>query len=216
MSRLSSKVSQDSVEQLVWRAKALPVRVGSLLAPSVMARSSRGARKIHLGCGGNVLDGWANLDMDGPRGVVRFDLNRPLPFPSGSAELVYSEHFVEHVRKDQATALLAECGRVLRPGGVLRVSTPDLAVLVEEYRAGRVGEWSDMQWNPASPCDLINEGMRLWGHLYVWDEAELTAALRRSGFTSVRRVSWHESAHRDLRGLESRPFHGDLILEATR
>ncbi|WP_169744257.1 class I SAM-dependent methyltransferase [Knoellia aerolata] len=182
----------------------------------MMAKSARTASKIHLGCGSNLLDGWANIDIAGPPGVVKFDLLQPLPYPSGAADLVFSEHFIEHVRKDQAARLLAECARFLRPGGVFRVSTPDLSVLVEEYRSGRVSEWADMGWLPESPCDLINEGMRLWGHLYVWDESELTAALVRSGFTSISRVARHESAIPDLRGLECRPFHGDLILEATK
>lgn len=207
---------RDVLDQLCWRAKAVPVRAGSALAPHWMARRAQGATRVHLGCGRNLLDGWANLDMDGPGGVVRFDLNRPLPFPSGSVDHVFSEHFIEHVRLEQATALLTECARILRPGGVLRVSTPDLVRLVDEYRAGRTDEWTDMGWTPETPCDLLNEGMRLWGHLYVFDESRPRAALRDSRFRDIVRVARHESSHEALRGLECRPDHGDLILEATR
>jgi predicted SAM-dependent methyltransferase len=209
-----SRIAKDALEQTVWQLRALPVRAGSLLAPGVMSRRADGARRAHLGCGPHLLEGWANLDMGGPPGVIRFDLNRPLPFPDDSLERVYTEHFVEHVRREQAEALFRECARTLRPDGVLRVSTPDLRVLVTAYLEGRTGDWADMQWTPASPCDLLNEGLRLWGHLYVWDEEQLTASLLANGFSRVQRVRWHESEHEDLRGLESRPDHDDLILEA--
>jgi predicted SAM-dependent methyltransferase len=211
-----SMTAEDTLGQIVWRAKALPVRAGSLAAPTLMVRRARGATRVHLGCGRHLLDGWANLDMDGPRGVVRFNLTRPLPFPSGSVDLVFTEHFVEHIRLDQALALVRECARILRPGGVIRISTPDLRRLVDEYLSGNTDEWSDMGWSPATPCDLVNEGMRLWGHVYLWDQERLAKALIDSGFRDVARLSPHQSDHVALRGLESRPDHGDLILEATR
>jgi len=213
---MTTRMRQDRIEQALWRLKALPVRLGSRVAPRRMARTVAGARRLHLGAGGHVLPGWANLDVGGPQGVTRFDLERPLPFANGSVDLVYTEHFIEHLHKQQALVLLAECARVLRTGGALRISTPDLQVLVDEYQARRTTEWLDMQFAPGSPCDMVNEAMRLWGHLYVWDEQELFSALERAGFTGVRRVSWGRSAHEGLSGLESRPDHGDLIVEALR
>jgi SAM-dependent methyltransferase len=45
-----------------------------------------------------------------------------LPFTSGSFDLVLSHSVIEHV--DSADAYLAECHRVLKPGGVLFLQTP--------------------------------------------------------------------------------------------
>jgi SAM-dependent methyltransferase len=45
-----------------------------------------------------------------------------LPFAEGSFELVLSHSVIEHV--DSAVRYLAECHRVLRPGGVLFLQTP--------------------------------------------------------------------------------------------
>ena len=213
---MTTHVQRDAIAQTLWRLRSIPVRMGSRVAPSLMSRRSRGATLVHLGCGDNVIRGWANLDMSGPAGVTRFDLTRPLPFADQSVDFVYTEHFIEHLHKDQAERLLRECGRILRPGGVLRVSTPDLAVLVREYSKSRVTEWEDLGWTPATPADLLNEGMRLWGHLYVWDEGELRQALVGVGFAHMERMPWHESSQRILRGLETRPDHGDLIIDATR
>ena len=194
----------------------LSFNFGSRVASRWMGRHVSGATRVHLGCGPNLLPGWANLDMDGPKGVTRFDLNRPLPFPASSVDFVFSEHFVEHVRLEQADSLLRECARILRPGGVVRISTPDLRRLVDEYVAGTIHEWDDMGWSPETPCDLLNEGMRMWGHTYVFDEPRLSRALAEAGFGSVTRVVRHDSEYDALRGLETRPEHGDLILEAVR
>lgn len=211
-----SPSAKESVNDLRGRARILAVQVASRVAPRRTARAVAGATRAHLGSGDHLLEGWANLDIGGPEGVVLFDLTRPLPFDTGSLEFVFSEHFIEHVPLERAEAVLAECRRVLRPGGVLRVSTPDLRRLVDEYVAGRSDGWADMGWLPDSPCDLLNEGMRLWGHLYLFDEDKLTSTLRSIGFQTVLRVDRHLSEHPELRGLESRPDHGDLILEARR
>lgn len=175
-----------------------------------------GQTRLHLGCGRNVVPGWANVDAEGGAGVIAWDLRRPLPAADASFDYVFSEHFIEHVTRDEALRLLRECRRVLKPGGVLRTTTPDLRKLVAEYLSGRLDEWRDVAWLPESPCRLLNEGMRLWGHQFVYDEPELRALLAEAGFADVERVAWRESSHEALRGLECRPLHDEIIVEARR
>ena len=54
------------------------------------------------------------------------DAGAALPFATGCAEAVYAEHFLEHLPLAAALGFLAESARVLAPGGVLRLSTPNL------------------------------------------------------------------------------------------
>ncbi|MGH8488241.1 MAG: class I SAM-dependent methyltransferase [Gammaproteobacteria bacterium] len=171
---------------------------------------------MHLGCGSNVLAGWSNIDLAGSRNVVSHNLSRPLPVRSDSIEFIYSEHFIEHISLDRARRLLAECLRVLRPGGIIRLSTPDLRKLIASYQAGSVSAFRDVGWNPATPCQMVNEGMRLWGHAFVYDADELEAVLRAAGFRQMQREGWRTSEHPELRSLECRPFHDELIVEATK
>lgn len=197
-------------------------RIAANGRPALALRTSALAtRRLHLGCGieslghgAKVLAGWTNVDIEGD-GVRTFawDLTEPFPLPDGSIDFIYSEHFIEHVSLAAATALLAECRRVLGRGGIVRLSTPDLRVIAEKYLAGDVREWHDMGWEPATPCDLLNEGLRNWGHCYVYDEPKLVAVLRAAGFVDVVRQRWGRSAHESLTGLETRPDHGDLIVE---
>lgn len=169
--------------------------------------------KLHLGSGARLLPGWANIDIGG-RGTLLWDLRRPLPIASPCVRLVYTEHFIEHIPRADALKLFGHARRVMLPGAVLRVSTPDLRILADDYLNGRVVHMEHGGWYPETPCQMINEGMRLWGHVHMYDEPELVALLTECGFTDIRRVGWGESDYVDLRNLESRPDYGDLIIEA--
>ena len=92
--------------------------------------------------------------------------------------------------------MLRECLRVLRPGGVLRLATPDFARLVELYegRAGPDGapylRWHHRNFSPAKPLHplvVINHDVRAWGHTFLYDEEVLTNALTDAGSIDVGR-----------------------------
>jgi predicted SAM-dependent methyltransferase len=189
----------------------------SRLATDAIARLRiAGHDKLHLACGRNRMPGWANVDLEGPLAVIRLDLTRPLPVASNRMACIYSEHFIEHIEQPAAARLLRECHRVLRPGGVLRLSTPSLAVLVDHYRSGRLDYWADMNWRPQSPAHLLNEGLSLWGHRFVYDAAALEAMLRDAGFTTIEQREWQHSPTAALAGIECRPFHGELIYDCVK
>lgn len=173
----------------------------------------RNADKLHLGAGGNLLPGWANVDLYGP---IPWDLRKPLPVAPRSVRLIYSEHFIEHLTRDEALRLLRDCSRLLLPGGAIRISTPDLKPLVQDYLAGKFGGSPEAGWFPHSPCEMVNDAMRLWGHQFVYDEPELRSMMVEAGFSNVQRVEWGQSDIPELRKLESRPpASDDLIVEAT-
>jgi predicted SAM-dependent methyltransferase len=181
-----------------------------------VSRRLAGQTRLHLACGSNVLEAWANIDYESNGAVIGWDLTEGLPVGSETIERIFCEHFIEHITLEQAQALVAECYRCLRPAGVLRLSTPNLNKVVEEYQLGRTSEWHDVGWSPVTPCRMVNEAFRLWGHQFVYDENELTLLLRQAGFPTVRQAAWRESGIADLRNLECRPFHGEVILEAVK
>lgn len=178
------------------------------------AEKLKGADKLQLGAGNHPLPEWANLDLTG--NSVIWDLTKPLPVAPGSIHFVYSEHFIEHVGRADAQKIIENCRAVMAPGGVIRISTPDLAVLVKDYSAGKLVEMPHGDWFPETPCRMINEGMHLWGHQFVYDEAEIFELLESAGFSKVERVQRHASDHPELRGLETRPDFDDLIVEGAR
>jgi SAM-dependent methyltransferase len=66
--------------------------------------------------------------------VIQHDLARePLPFEDGICAAVYHSHVLEHIPPDAVPAFIAECRRVLVPGGILRVAVPDLEGIARAY-----------------------------------------------------------------------------------
>ena len=169
--------------------------------------------RLHIGCGHNRFPGWLNIGMPGD---INHDLRKPFPIPDGSVRFVYSEHFVEHLTLEEGESVFRECWRVLAPGGVMRISTPDMKALATEYLGGRTSNYTDAYWQPKTPCQMINECHNLWGHRFIYDFEELAALLTACGFRDVRRVDWRKSETADLRDLEKRDSHLDLIVEAVR
>jgi predicted SAM-dependent methyltransferase len=172
--------------------------------------------KLHLGCGQNYLNGWINIDIDSPKADNHFDLRKPMPYPDYSADFIFNEHFIEHVTLYESISFLKECYRVLKLGGVLRISTPDLDWMVEKYMQGNLDEWKDVGWRPGSKCLLLNQGMRMWGHQFVYDFLELCNTLSIASFYKIEKVSWRKSIYKELNMLEFRPYHREIIIEATK
>ena len=89
---------------------------------------------LNIGCGGNYHPSWTNIDIvsTSPH-VVAHDITKGLPYRGGTFDVVYHSHVIEHLTHDEAISLLNECVRVLKPGGTLRIATPDLENLARTY-----------------------------------------------------------------------------------
>jgi predicted SAM-dependent methyltransferase len=167
-------------------------------------------RKLHLG-GGGMRD-WLNSDLfPNHWKLVRLDATRPFPLPDASFSLVFSEHMIEHVPVAGARRMLAECHRVLRPGGRIRLATPDLARVVRIHAAADAATKDYLRWAVAHnrlPADLpadavvINSLFHDHGHQFLYDEPTLAGLLCASGFGEVRRYAPGESDQPELSGLE--------------
>jgi SAM-dependent methyltransferase len=91
---------------------------------------------LNLGCGSCYSDdpAWVNVDLHstGP-GVITHDLYNRLPFRDGEFDAVYHSDVLEHLNKRFVPIFIGECKRVLKPGGILRVATPDLEAICRAY-----------------------------------------------------------------------------------
>ena len=171
-------------------------------------------RKLHIGCGGNRISGWLNTDyLPGSRNVFHLDATRTFPFADGQFDYAFSEHMIEHVSYARGMTMLKECRRVLKPGGKIRISTPDLAFVVGLYSGVQSAtqrayvRWACGELPKVVPADnpafVVNNFVRNWGHTFIYDEATLRSALTEAGFTDIRRCNLQKSEHADFRGLEN-------------
>jgi predicted SAM-dependent methyltransferase len=175
---------------------------------------------VNLGCGYRPMKGWVNVDRArGPEVQVVWNLADGLPFPDSSCSAVFSEHLIEHVTKEDAARLLRECYRVLKVGGVLRVSTPDAELFLRSY-AGDQEFLAHPSFSQEidTPVDRVNYMMREYGlHLWSYDEELLTLMLKRAGFNSIIRQRFDISLHWRMNNIDfaDRAFES-LYLEAVK
>ena len=137
---------------------------------------------------------------------VELDARQPLPFTSGCVDWVYAEHVIEHITLDEAIGWLREVRRVLAPGGVVRLTTPDLGRYARAYveedgaffeehgrRLAELGAGADLSSRRAF---MMNQLFQFYGHRWIYDWDELRHALGQAGFAAgaiARRAFRHGS-----------------------
>ena len=174
------------------------------------------SRKLHVGCGNVKLLGWLNIDVE-PSADLVIDVREGLPFHDNSVGFIYNEHFFEHLTYEEGEKALREFWRCLNKGGVLRIATPDLDVLIQKYNRG----FKNQDWFPAGFEFVKTKGMainmffRWWGHQYLYNEEELTGQLIKVGFQNIKRCELNKSNYPELSNLETRKG-STLILEAVK
>ena len=87
--------------------------------------------KLHLGAGPNILAGWLNTDVE-PKGigVYYLDAGKPFPIQDQAFDYIFNEHLIEHFTYRDGLRVLQECYRVLKPGGAIRIATPDMDKII--------------------------------------------------------------------------------------
>src|SRR5690349_6616355 len=116
------------VTALIQRAFEGPVSLVARFKQRSTPNKLKGHDKLHLGSGGRILKGWANIDITGLR-TIPWDLRNPLPVAPGQIRLLYTEHFIEHIDREAARRLLSRVHNTMAPDAIVRISTPDLAKL---------------------------------------------------------------------------------------
>ncbi|MET0251902.1 MAG: methyltransferase domain-containing protein [Novosphingobium sp.] len=181
----------------VWVRDNLAAPAKRVLAPMEVRRylSRHDEPRLNIGCGGNRLPGWLNVDRFPPFGVTFMDATTRLPFDDGTFAAVLCEHMIEHVPKSDAIHLLGELARILAPGGAVRIVTPDLGWLASRVLAPVPDGAPDETYRtflserhggtPVSWCDAINLCFYEHSHCYIWSIEELSEQMQSAGFKDL-------------------------------
>lgn len=104
----------------------------------------------NIGAGNFYHPYWTNVDYSSEhyssvqnRPFINHNLMSPdpLPLPDGRAELVYSSHTIEHLTNQAVARMLAECHRILKPGGGLRLTAPNTELDYQAYMRRDLKYW---------------------------------------------------------------------------
>lgn len=174
---------------LTASSTALDPRIASLLP--------KGDVFVDLGCGGgealDALCGYyarsIGIDFSTTRlerrtaqargwEFLRGDLNAALPLPSGYATAVLANQVIEHVIDPMH--FLTEAHRILRPGGVMVLTTPNARQLRQLVRLVMLGR------GLRTGNDDSTDGAWDNGHIHYFTHADVVDLLSACGFCSVR------------------------------
>jgi SAM-dependent methyltransferase len=113
--------------------------------------------------------------------VVRGSINPSLPVADGAADVVIMSELIEHLVDPDGA--VAEVRRVLRPGGSLLLSTPNLAAW---YNRGLLAVGIQPIFSEVSLRGVFGRpGRVVAGHLRLFTRRALTEFLTASGFRCV-------------------------------
>jgi predicted SAM-dependent methyltransferase len=211
---LVKKLLQNLVaikEYILWQFKRRFGRIDNRIIKSYL--SEQKIRKLHIGCGENILFSWLNADyFPHSDNILHCDATSKFRFEDEVFDYVFSEHVIEHLSCLDGYAMLSECYRVLKDKGKIRISTPDLQFLIDLYRNDKSElEKEYVRWAtdcfiknaPYYDCTfVINNFVRDWGHVFIYDEKTLSSLLRCVGFTEITRCDLNESRVEALANLE--------------
>lgn len=169
-------------------------------------------RRLHLGCGTTHLENFCNIDVFPNHAVDIIDnIIKLKKIKNNSAELIYSSHVLEHFSTADVPLVLKRWFDVLKPGGQIRLSVPDLDRIIKIYHKN----WEHFQKDGHSPwVGLIYGGQEnefdfhKTGFNFNW----LGRLLRQAGFIDIKEYP-HEPPFLDNlqdASLAKEPF-GDYI-----
>ena len=204
-----ARVLRRGLESLRRERQIARINAGPLRRPAARAEIW-----LEIGSGPQKgRNGWITFDLPGTDlaggADLLGDLNQPLPFESGEVSRIYCSHVLEHFGIRQLKKLLAECHRVLRPGGVMSVAVPNARIYLDGYHAPqKFDRQRFLQFEPAvtnfGRIDIVNFMAYMDGdHRYMFDEENLLAVLRSAGFSHVTARGFDETVDLTDRDHES-------------
>jgi predicted SAM-dependent methyltransferase len=119
---------------------------------------------------------------------------------NNSVDVIYLGQVIEHLNPIyEMPNLLKECYRILKPSGVLRITTPDLDLLIKAYLNNDMDKFSVEQpdfyknADPSSQLAYIMYGAcgpdckftNYEGHMFLFTKKSMTTSLKQAGFNSI-------------------------------
>ncbi len=177
--------------------------------------------KLQLGCGNNLLSGWLNTDFHPTYGAVFLDVMQKFPMPDGCIDFIFAEHLIELFSFKHASTILKECNRVLKHGGVLRLTmlSPENIISMMTYSTIDAVTLKYIQWvirnyDKSNELDAKSQPIEIqksiaysafyskMSEIVAYTYVAIKYLLENSGFSNVRKLSIAESDYAALRGIE--------------
>lgn len=155
--------------------------------------------KLNVACGAATKPGWVNIDSSGCADIC-VDLRRPIPLRTGSAAMIFCEHFCDHLNfPDEISRFLGECYRLLESGGRARFVLHDATDLMRACVERDSHYFKVAEVERPTMMEAVNFLFRFdEGHQFLYDFETFERLLCTAGFSKVKRCKYGQS---DIAGL---------------
>lgn len=187
-----------------------------------------GLAKINFGCYKDCFYfGWINIDILDMKSYadqfgfnfIQHDVTKPLPVKDGSIDLAFSSHLLEHLTRDEGYNFLKECHRIMKPGGIIRLSVPDTKKITSDYIEGRIKEHRFINTGVADASDDVEAyyNLLLAGHKTLYDSDSLQLLLSKMGFKNIEKSTPFTSGSKTISTQTITPHPTlSLVMEAEK
>lgn len=160
--------------------------------------------KLHLGCGRRDFGpSWVHIDKaDFPH--IKYKDVTKLPFETGTVDVIYACHLIAYFDREEIIPILKEWKRVLIPGGVLRLATPDFRAMAKMYLRENCSNLNQF----LGPLYGKMEGIY---HKTTYDLYSLIELLASVGFKDIRKYDRFKTDHARHDDHSAAMIEGNLI-----
>jgi predicted SAM-dependent methyltransferase len=157
---------------------------------------------MNLGSADDRIPGYVAVDFFSPNVGYGADLRYPLLIDDAVFDGIFTEHTLEHLNYTEVARILAECRRILKPGGIIRIVVPDLSIFVEHYVSNNESWFRDWEREVLQPrgrsmisrMEALSFVTQEYGHRSAWDFETMEKFLARAGFSEIHKRAFHEGS----------------------
>ncbi len=146
--------------------------------------------RLHIGCGMIYIPGFIHVDVRSFSHVNYVTSAEDLDiFKDNSVDLIYSCCLLEHLVEYRVECALREWYRVLKKGGVIRISVPDFEKIVKIYQ----------KYKSIDLLQGLIHGRQDYPeniHHKSYDFKSLKDLLEKIGFKNICKYDWRKTIHK--------------------
>lgn len=135
---------------------------------AILAQLRRVGTCLHLGCGQHPISGVINCDLYSPLADQKLDATDLSAYADGSVDMIEHHHMIEHLSREECERGMREWSRVLKSGGHLVVTAPDLSLVLRRWQRMPASE----RWD--------------YGLKMIYGSQENPGMFHKNGFTAAR------------------------------
>jgi predicted SAM-dependent methyltransferase len=207
-------------------------------------------KKLNLGCGPSGINGWINYDwgmlplvnkypfllkalvkigaidkayiVKWPK-IRLFDIRKKFGEKDNTVDVVYCSQVLEHFERWEAVGIAKEIYRILKKGGIFRISVPDIKLLIDKYNgdidADKLAKdiWGfDKHLKPKNLLQSIGRNF-IRDHQWLYDKNSMKKMLSKAGFKNIEICEFGKGNTPDLDKLDLEEHRSaSMYLEATK